>query len=152
TGCFDVAQCERAAVGHGAVAALLGHWAGGPLGADWSAAQSVGLSGARHFQAEGTPGRHLRDKDPNHYSPQFFPAFHPPVPIDDRHTQGRYIYEPSPVPPLHVGITHISGELRTLLMAIQIKLLNFLPPVGAEHPPLGCCAPLFAFQDQRPRP
>lgn len=50
TGCFDVAQCERAAVGHGAVAALLGHWAGGPLGADSSAAQSVGLSGARHFQ------------------------------------------------------------------------------------------------------
>lgn len=50
TGCFDVAQCERAAVGHGAAAALLGHWAGGPLGADSSAAQSVGLSGARHFQ------------------------------------------------------------------------------------------------------
>lgn len=35
-------------------------------------------------------------------APQFFPAFHPPVPIDDRHTQGRYIYEPSPVPPLHM--------------------------------------------------
>lgn len=35
-------------------------------------------------------------------APQFFPTFHPPVPIDDRHTQGRYIYEPSPVPPLHV--------------------------------------------------
>lgn len=50
TGCFDVAQCERAAVGHRAAALLLGHWAGGPLGADWSAAQSVGLSGARHFQ------------------------------------------------------------------------------------------------------
>lgn len=50
TGCFDVAQCERAAVGHGAAAVLLGHWAGGPLGADSSAAQSVGLSGARHFQ------------------------------------------------------------------------------------------------------
>lgn len=50
TGCFDVAQCERAAVGHGAAGALLGHWAGGPLGADSSAAQSVGLSGARHFQ------------------------------------------------------------------------------------------------------
>lgn len=50
TGCFDVAQCERAAVGHGAAAALLGHWADGPLGADSSAAQSLGLSGARHFQ------------------------------------------------------------------------------------------------------
>lgn len=50
TGCFDVAQCEWAAVGHGAAAALLGHWAGGPLGADSSAAQSVGLSSALHFQ------------------------------------------------------------------------------------------------------
>lgn len=50
TGRFDVAQCEWAAVGHGAAAALLGHWAGGPLGSDWSAAQSAGLSGARHFQ------------------------------------------------------------------------------------------------------
>lgn len=39
-----------------------------------------------------------------------------------------------------------------LLMAIPIKLLNFLPPVGAEHPPHGCWAPFFAFQDQRPRP
>ncbi|KAF4075886.1 hypothetical protein AMELA_G00224040 [Ameiurus melas] len=38
-----------------------------------------------------------------HYTPaHFFPGFHPPVPVDDRHTQGRYIYEPSPVPPLHV--------------------------------------------------
>ncbi|KAM9333225.1 transcriptional activator GLI3 [Pholidichthys leucotaenia] len=37
----------------------------------------------------------------SHYpAPQFFPTFHPPVPIDDRHTQGRYIYEPSPVAPL----------------------------------------------------
>lgn len=50
TGCFDVAQCERAAVGHRAAASLLGRWAGGPLGADSSAAQSVGLSGAQHFQ------------------------------------------------------------------------------------------------------
>lgn len=45
-----MAQCDQAAVGHGAAAALLGHWAGGPLGADSSVAQSVGLSGARHFQ------------------------------------------------------------------------------------------------------
>ncbi|KAJ8010000.1 hypothetical protein DPEC_G00070000 [Dallia pectoralis] len=47
----------------------------------------------------------------SHYPPpQFFPAFHPPVPIDDRHAQGRYIYEQSPVPPLHVSKgTALSG-------------------------------------------
>ncbi|KAK6292790.1 hypothetical protein J4Q44_G00362910 [Coregonus suidteri] len=46
-----------------------------------------------------------------HPPPQFFPAFHPPVPIDDRHAQGRYIYEPSPVPPLHVSkATALSGS------------------------------------------
>lgn len=33
------------------------------------------------------------------------------------------------------------------LLTIQIN-----PPVGVEHPPRGCWAPLFAFQDQRPRP
>ncbi|KAI5617063.1 transcriptional activator GLI3, partial [Silurus asotus] len=38
-----------------------------------------------------------------HYTPtQFFPGFHPPVPVDERHTQGRYIYEPSSLSPLHV--------------------------------------------------
>lgn len=47
---FDVAQCERAAVGHGAAEVLLGRWAVRPLGSGWSAAQSVGLSGAWHFQ------------------------------------------------------------------------------------------------------
>lgn len=47
---FDVAQCERAAVGHGAAEVLLGHWAIRPLGSGSSAAQSVGLSGAWHFQ------------------------------------------------------------------------------------------------------
>ncbi|MGH0147844.1 UNVERIFIED_CONTAM: hypothetical protein FKN15_050400 [Acipenser sinensis] len=39
----------------------------------------------------------------HHYPPpHLFPAFHPPVPIDSRHHEGRYVYEPSPVPPLHV--------------------------------------------------
>uniref|UniRef100_A0A8C3SDN4 C2H2-type domain-containing protein n=1 Tax=Chelydra serpentina TaxID=8475 RepID=A0A8C3SDN4_CHESE len=32
--------------------------------------------------------------------PHLFPAFHPPVPIDARHHEGRYHYEPSPIPPL----------------------------------------------------
>lgn len=45
-------------------------------------------------------------------SAQFFPGFHPPVPIDDRHTQGRYIYEPSPVPPLHMWVTHTDQHYR----------------------------------------
>lgn len=47
---FDVAQCERAAGGHGAAEVLLGHWAIRALGSGWSAAQSVGLSAAWHFQ------------------------------------------------------------------------------------------------------
>uniref|UniRef100_A0A8C8VQK0 C2H2-type domain-containing protein n=1 Tax=Pelusios castaneus TaxID=367368 RepID=A0A8C8VQK0_9SAUR len=34
------------------------------------------------------------------YPPHLFPAFHPPVPIDARHHEGRYHYEPSPIPPL----------------------------------------------------
>ncbi|XP_053215277.1 transcriptional activator GLI3 isoform X1 [Podarcis raffonei] len=37
-----------------------------------------------------------------YYPPHLFPAFHPPVPIDARHHEGRYHYEPSPIPPLHV--------------------------------------------------
>ncbi|XP_078544324.1 transcriptional activator GLI3 [Lissotriton helveticus] len=38
-----------------------------------------------------------------HYHPQpFFPAFHPPVPIDARHHEGRYHYDPTPIPPLHM--------------------------------------------------
>ncbi|XP_066532422.1 transcriptional activator GLI3 [Hoplias malabaricus] len=69
-----------------------------------------------------------------HYAPtQFFPGFHPPVPIDDRHTQGRYIYEPSPVPPLHVppalaGSPHFSD-----ISVIRISP-HRNPSVGAESP------------------
>nr|XP_047902340.1 transcriptional activator GLI3 isoform X1 [Anser cygnoides]XP_047902341.1 transcriptional activator GLI3 isoform X1 [Anser cygnoides]XP_047902342.1 transcriptional activator GLI3 isoform X1 [Anser cygnoides]XP_047902343.1 transcriptional activator GLI3 isoform X1 [Anser cygnoides]XP_047902344.1 transcriptional activator GLI3 isoform X1 [Anser cygnoides]XP_047902345.1 transcriptional activator GLI3 isoform X1 [Anser cygnoides]XP_047902346.1 transcriptional activator GLI3 isoform X1 [Anser c len=40
--------------------------------------------------------------DPHYHPPHLFPAFHPPVPIDARHHEGRYHYEPSPIPPLHV--------------------------------------------------
>lgn len=47
---FEVAQCAQAAVGHGAAEVLLGHWAIRLLGSGSSAAQSVGLSGAWHFQ------------------------------------------------------------------------------------------------------
>uniref|UniRef100_A0A8D0WJ86 GLI family zinc finger 3 n=1 Tax=Sus scrofa TaxID=9823 RepID=A0A8D0WJ86_PIG len=40
--------------------------------------------------------------EPHYHPPHLFPAFHPPVPIDARHHEGRYHYDPSPVPPLHV--------------------------------------------------
>ncbi|XP_051784794.1 transcriptional activator GLI3 [Erpetoichthys calabaricus] len=40
--------------------------------------------------------------DPHYPPPHLFPTFHPPVPIDARHHEGRYVYEPSPVPPLHM--------------------------------------------------
>ncbi|KAG8009574.1 Zinc finger protein GLI3, partial [Nibea albiflora] len=131
---FDVAQCERAAVGHGAAAALLGHWADGPLGADSSAAQSVGLSGARHFQLGG---EERGEKGGGWAAPQFFPAFHPPVPIDDRHTQGRYIYEPSPVPPIHVPPALAGSPAFSDISLIRISPQRN-PSVGAEspfHPP-----------------
>ncbi|XP_044858941.1 transcriptional activator GLI3 [Mauremys mutica] len=44
--------------------------------------------------------------DPHYHPPHLFPAFHPPVPIDARHHEGRYHYEPSPIPPLHVSPTY----------------------------------------------
>ncbi|XP_072307262.1 transcriptional activator GLI3 [Eucyclogobius newberryi] len=72
-----------------------------------------------------------------HYSaPQFFPTFHPPVPIDDRHAQGRYIYEPSPVPPLHVPQS-LAGPAFSDISLIRISPQRN-PSVGAEspfHPP-----------------
>ncbi|XP_045434566.1 transcriptional activator GLI3 isoform X4 [Pipistrellus kuhlii] len=40
--------------------------------------------------------------EPHYHPPHLFPAFHPPVPIDARHHEGRYHYDPSPIPPLHV--------------------------------------------------
>ncbi|XP_034006163.1 transcriptional activator GLI3 isoform X2 [Trematomus bernacchii] len=75
--------------------------------------------------------------DPHYHSPQFFPAFHPPVPIDDRHTQGRYIYEPSPVPPLHVPPGMAGSPAFSDISLIRISPQRN-PSVGAEspfHPP-----------------
>ncbi|XP_006143054.1 transcriptional activator GLI3 isoform X1 [Tupaia chinensis] len=40
--------------------------------------------------------------EPHYHPPHLFPAFHPPVPIDARHHEGRYHYDPSPIPPLHM--------------------------------------------------
>uniref|UniRef100_UPI0037E70D1B transcriptional activator GLI3 isoform X2 n=1 Tax=Semicossyphus pulcher TaxID=241346 RepID=UPI0037E70D1B len=74
----------------------------------------------------------------SHYpAPQFFPTFHPPVPIDDRHTQGRYIYEPSPVPPLHVPPGLAGSPAFSDISLIRISPQRN-PSVGAEspfHPP-----------------
>uniref|UniRef100_A0A8C2XLP7 GLI family zinc finger 3 n=1 Tax=Cyclopterus lumpus TaxID=8103 RepID=A0A8C2XLP7_CYCLU len=70
-------------------------------------------------------------------APQFFPTFHPPVPIDDRHTQGRYIYEPSPVPPLHVPPGLAGSPAFSDISLIRISPQRN-PSVGAEspfHPP-----------------
>ncbi|XP_059182781.1 transcriptional activator GLI3 [Centropristis striata] len=75
--------------------------------------------------------------DPHYSAPQFFPTFHPPVPIDDRHTQGRYIYEPSPVPPLHVPPGLAGSPAFSDISLIRISPQRN-PSVGAEspfHPP-----------------
>uniref|UniRef100_A0A4W5NEZ0 GLI family zinc finger 3 n=1 Tax=Hucho hucho TaxID=62062 RepID=A0A4W5NEZ0_9TELE len=70
----------------------------------------------------------------SHYAPpQFFPAFHPPVPIDDRHAQGRYIYEPSPVPPLHVPPSLAGSPAFSDISLIRISP-HRNPSVGAESP------------------
>uniref|UniRef100_A0A8C5HYS0 C2H2-type domain-containing protein n=1 Tax=Gouania willdenowi TaxID=441366 RepID=A0A8C5HYS0_GOUWI len=74
----------------------------------------------------------------SHYpAPQFFPTFHPPVPIDDRHAQGRYIYEPSPVPPLHVPTGLAGSPAFSDISLIRISPQRN-PSMGAEspfHPP-----------------
>uniref|UniRef100_A0A3Q3B472 GLI family zinc finger 3 n=1 Tax=Kryptolebias marmoratus TaxID=37003 RepID=A0A3Q3B472_KRYMA len=74
----------------------------------------------------------------SHYpAPQFFPTFHPPVPIDERHTQGRYLYEPSPMPPLHVPPALAGSPAFSDISLIRISPQRN-PSVGAEspfHPP-----------------
>ncbi|XP_070708890.1 transcriptional activator GLI3 [Pempheris klunzingeri] len=71
--------------------------------------------------------------DTHYPAPQFFPTFHPPVPIDDRHTQGRYIYEPSPVPPLHVPPGLAGSPAFSDISLIRISPQRN-PSVGAESP------------------
>ncbi|KAL4623423.1 transcriptional activator GLI3-like [Arapaima gigas] len=70
----------------------------------------------------------------SHYTPPpFLPAFHPPVPIDDRHTQGRYIYEPSPVPPLHVPPA-LAGSSAFSDISLPRISPHRSPTLGAELP------------------
>ncbi|XP_074055325.1 transcriptional activator GLI3 isoform X3 [Macrotis lagotis] len=53
--------------------------------------------------------------------PHLFPAFHPPVPIDARHHEGRYHYDPSPIPPLHVPSALSSSPTYSDLPFIRIS-------------------------------
>ncbi|XP_032649339.1 transcriptional activator GLI3 isoform X1 [Chelonoidis abingdonii] len=59
--------------------------------------------------------------DPHYHPPHLFPAFHPPVPIDARHHEGRYHYEPSPIPPLHVPSALSSSPAYSDLPFIRIS-------------------------------
>ncbi|XP_038156554.1 transcriptional activator GLI3 isoform X1 [Cyprinodon tularosa] len=83
----------------------------------------------------------------SHYpAPPFFPTFHPPVPIDERHTQGRYFYEPSPVPPLHVPPTLGSPAFSDISLIRISPQRN--PSVGAEspfHPPHPYISPYMDY-------
>uniref|UniRef100_H2T351 GLI family zinc finger 3 n=1 Tax=Takifugu rubripes TaxID=31033 RepID=H2T351_TAKRU len=85
--------------------------------------------------------------DSHYAAPQFFPTFHPPVPIDDRHTQGRYIYDPSPVPPLHVPPALAGSPAFSDISLIRISPQRN-PSVGAEspfHPPHPYISPYMDY-------
>ncbi|XP_028825607.1 transcriptional activator GLI3 isoform X2 [Denticeps clupeoides] len=70
----------------------------------------------------------------SHYTPPpFFPAFHPPVPVDDRHSQGRYIYEPTAVPPLHMPPALAGSPAFSDISLIRITP-HRNPSVGADSP------------------
>ncbi|NP_991291.1 transcriptional activator GLI3 [Danio rerio] len=71
--------------------------------------------------------------DPHYTAPQFFRAFHHPVPIDDRHTQGRYIYEPSPVPSLHMPPALAASPTFSDISLIRISP-HRNPSMGTDSP------------------
>ncbi|XP_035283679.1 transcriptional activator GLI3-like isoform X1 [Anguilla anguilla] len=62
-------------------------------------------------------------------TPAFFPPFQPPVPIDDRHAQGRYIYEP----PLHIP-SPLSGSPFSDISLIRISPHRSPSAGGGESP------------------
>ncbi|XP_067887066.1 transcriptional activator GLI3-like [Heterodontus francisci] len=68
-----------------------------------------------------------------HYPPHpLFPSFHPPVPIDARHHEGRYHYDPSPLAPVHMPPS-LSGSPAFS----DISLIRISPqrtPVGTSEP------------------
>nr|XP_020654089.1 transcriptional activator GLI3 [Pogona vitticeps] len=68
-----------------------------------------------------------------YYPPHLFPAFHPPVPIDARHHEGRYHYEPSPIPPLHVPSALSSSPTYSDLPFLRISP-HRNPAAASESP------------------
>ncbi|MBN3283584.1 GLI3 protein, partial [Polyodon spathula] len=65
--------------------------------------------------------------------PHLFPAFHPPVPVDARHHEGRYVYEPSPVPALHVPPGFAGSPAFSDISLIRISP-HRNPSAAAESP------------------
>ncbi|XP_042551045.1 transcriptional activator GLI3 [Dipodomys spectabilis] len=71
--------------------------------------------------------------EPHYHPPHLFPAFHPPVPIDARHHEGRYHYDPSPIPPLHVPSALSSSPTYSDLPFIRISP-HRNPAAASESP------------------
>ncbi|XP_053324375.1 transcriptional activator GLI3 [Spea bombifrons] len=71
--------------------------------------------------------------DPHYHPPHLFPAFHPPVPIDARHHEGRYHYEPTPIPPLHMSSALASSPTYSDLPFIRISP-HRNPATASESP------------------
>uniref|UniRef100_A0A8D0E166 GLI family zinc finger 3 n=1 Tax=Salvator merianae TaxID=96440 RepID=A0A8D0E166_SALMN len=82
-----------------------------------------------------------------YYPPHLFPAFHPPVPIDARHHEGRYHYEPSPIPPLHVPSALSTSPTYSDLQFIRISP-HRNPATASESPfspPHPCINPYMDY-------
>ncbi|XP_045683757.1 transcriptional activator GLI3 [Phyllostomus hastatus] len=71
--------------------------------------------------------------EPHYHPPHLFPAFHPPVPIDARHHEGRYHYDPSPIPPMHVPSALSSSPTYSDLPFIRISP-HRNPAAASESP------------------
>ncbi|XP_023441844.1 transcriptional activator GLI3 isoform X3 [Dasypus novemcinctus] len=71
--------------------------------------------------------------EPHYHPPHLFPTFHPPVPIDARHHEGRYHYDPSPIPPLHVPSALSSSPTYSDLPFIRISP-HRNPAAASESP------------------
>lgn len=69
----------------------------------------------------------------SHYPPHpLFPSFHPPVPIDARHHEGRYHYDPTPLAPLHLPHSLSGSPAFSDISLIRISPLR--TPVGTSEP------------------
>ncbi|XP_078254441.1 transcriptional activator GLI3-like isoform X2 [Rhinoraja longicauda] len=69
----------------------------------------------------------------SHYPPHpLFPSFHPPVPIDARHHEGRYHYDPTPLAPLHLPPSLSGSPAFSDISLIRISPLR--TPIGTSEP------------------